>query len=110
MNANIKKNWVNALRSGVFTQVNGTLGYDGIDVKRRCCLGVLCEITENTVMEGSKVLSVGRALKNTFIYDMPSKEVLHMAGLHHKTAHKLAGMNDAGYSFNFIADYIEEKL
>ncbi len=41
MKENIKKEWVQALRSGEIPQAHKSLGYpDG----SRCCLGVLCDI------------------------------------------------------------------
>lgn len=42
MNENIKKRWVEALRSGKYKQGHGALWNPRTD--RFCCLGVLCEI------------------------------------------------------------------
>lgn len=95
MNPEIKKKWVEALRSGEYEQTEGQLRVD--DEKGKpvgyCCLGVLCE-----VMGAKYIPTRGRA------------DAEKDAGLHEDDGFKLACMNDDGRSFREIADYIEANL
>lgn len=100
MNKEIKKQWVEALRSGRYRQTQNTLRVnDGF-----CCLGVLCDLVEPGLWEvnGSHF---GANIS-------PSALVRDIADLHDDdTIAHLMDMNDsAGKSFAEIADYIEENL
>ena len=44
MNAEVKAKWVEALRSGRFTQGTGKLALVEDGITKHCCLGVLCEV------------------------------------------------------------------
>jgi hypothetical protein len=111
MKARIKKLWVKALRSGKYKQTQHTLR-DGRK-NAYCCLGVLCEVHNQTVG--------GRWKSNGDYYDTAGilpVEVMEWAGLYDdnpvvpygKIKETLAGLNDLGRDFNFIADKIEKYL
>ena len=104
MNPDMKKKWVEALRSGKYVQGSGSLRYTTYSGAKHCCLGVLCEIT---------------GYKNSEAYDR-----FHEVGLNDDSIQTLWRMNDTAqieelplplanrtkYSFNQIADWIEENL
>ncbi|MBR1122147.1 hypothetical protein JQ628_11530 [Bradyrhizobium lablabi] len=110
MDAELKAKWVEALRSGRYEQDSGSLISR---VGRRssfCCLGVLCdtqgtqwgEIGDAGLLDGIEVRDAGRSYLSPF--------ALARFGLDESQQQKLAGMNDAGRSFDEIADYIEANL
>lgn len=93
MDPGIKRKWVEALRSGKYTQTVGTLR-DGYGY---CCLGVLAW------------------LQNPGLYGiMPNMEAIHAAGLTGAQCNTLANMNDGRgcdkRSFDHIAGYIDSML
>lgn len=132
MNPDVKRLWVDALRSGKFTQ-----GYHVLsDGDRHCCLGVLCDLAIENGVPISKTLSVeheyaseGYTYGSLYSYSKVSlpDEVMEWAGLEHSTPEVilprgnasveagcstgLDNVNDSGEAdFNFIADLIEEQL
>lgn len=55
MKQNIMKKWVKALRSGKYKQGAGTLKqYNRKGQAEHCCLGVLCELYNNTMKKNKK--------------------------------------------------------
>lgn len=58
MNADIKAQWVNALRSGDYEQGRGWLNNNG----KFCCLGVLCDLAEKAGVVRSGPLEVEGAM------------------------------------------------
>ena len=100
MDAKIKAKWVKALRSGKYQQGRAFLERAGA----YCCLGVLCKVMGRQVEQ------------NENHEEIPPRAILDAAGLHHKTAQKLADKNDGSggedhaHSFNEIAAYIEKRL
>ena len=107
MNAEIKKEWVEALRSGKFIQ-----GRDLLRSRdKHCCLGVLCEIqSKHTGHKWETALSDPNSF--TFLdgfYGLGSR-TLNWCDLKSTEALALASMNDKGSTFEEIAKYIEEKL
>lgn len=120
MNLRIKKRWIEALRSGKYSQTKNILRDD----KGYCCLGVLCE-----VVLGEDCWHVTTNLKDKPIYysievlapnDQDSEgiyeevylpeEVGKKAGLSREEQEELAELNDDGKKFTEIADHIEETL
>lgn len=109
MNAQIKKMWVDALRSGKFKQGHGTL-YNSYR-NEYCCLGVL-----QTLVEPEN--KYGRRDRTGWHLNFPTASCLKTAGLgRHRFGDetgicvKLADMNDASEkSFKEIADFIEQNL
>ena len=125
MNPDVKTKWVAALRSGKYKQVKETL-------KKRnggmCCLGVLCELYRQETGVGKWEFH-----KDSGEYEFLGQRgelpetVKDWAGLNEQDprtgvpmleflngsllSHSFAGLNDnAGYSFEQIAQVIEEKF
>jgi len=119
MNQEIKERWVRALRSGEYKQGNEYL-HSG---DAYCCLGVLCElavdagVTKPVTNHGLTVSYYGVDENESAVHLPP--EVMKWAGLSYNTGDAvtinkyrrvLAGHNDAGISFEEIADAIEAQL
>ena len=92
MDAEIKRKWVEALRSGKYEQCKGHLRQNDAF----CCIGVLGAIQH--INFESLRLDTSRLPKH------------YGAGLEISKQMQLASMNDEGTSFVKIADYIEEHL
>jgi hypothetical protein len=118
MKKNIKKAWVEALRSGEYKQGRGRLckTFNGEDLY--CCLGVLA----NECADGYWVQS-SDSVYDGYIewgftrsgYDGLPEQVIPISlekklGIDEKTMFRLANINDMGYTFQQIADWIEESL
>ena len=106
MDKNIKKDWVNALRSGRYEQGRGSLCND----HRFCCLGVLYEVL---IKEGH--FSIERTCRGTLVmYDGNISYPYNLINcniIRESDVDKLVIMNDSkGFSFKEIADWIEENL
>lgn len=115
MNEDVKHQWVSALRSGGYKQAQDGLKGGG----RFCCLGVLCDLAVKAgVAEGWRDdLVVHRSIGYSEIWDgnessasLPTRKVLDWAGLGRDDSLRLAGLNDSGWSFERIANLIEEDL
>ena len=113
MNPVIKQKWLEALRSDEFDQGTGMLkSYDG----KYCCLGVLCELfrRQHSVQKNIDWHG-GLFLQRVAV--LPT-EVIKWAGLEHNNYNPRVGeeqktlsdYNDTGYSFEQIANLIEENL
>jgi hypothetical protein len=121
MNEEIKEQWVNALRSGEYTQGTGRLATIRPDHIEYCCLGVLCELA---VKNGLAVKSVQS--NSFFRYYSPNNIndsntatlpncVLEWAELKDRQGwstneDSLTSLNDHGKSFEEIAQVIEANL
>lgn len=122
MNQEIKKRWVAALRSGSYKQRNGRLRYTEGDLETKyCCLGVLCDIVKDELglewVEQGTILGRTACIPNTIC----EYTGVHAWGEFARTDNQcverdnykfsnLAHMNDNGFSFEEIAQVIEEKL
>jgi hypothetical protein len=126
MNPDVKAKWLAALRSGRFKQATGALRrnltVDGRNLPvdyAYCCLGVLCEIA---VKEGVIPPADPEGFYDEESMTLPIR-VREWAGINGynpsipyrrdpdgKAISSLAEANDKGYSFNQIADLIEEHL
>jgi hypothetical protein len=108
--AEIKKNWIEALRSGRYEQGRGALRTHHLSGDRFCCLGVLADVVglqpiTNRSWLGGSVSMYGNANGE------PVSSLLDVeVGLPQRTAGTLARMNDAGCSFDEIADFIERNV
>lgn len=95
MDPEIKAKWVAALRSGEYKQTRGMLKKEGPDGPSFCCLGVLADVIgEGEVPPGYAELNYrgGQAPPTWAQSD-------------------LVRLNDGRrWTFNQIADYIEERL
>ncbi len=115
MNPEIKKKWVEALRSGKYKQGKKVLRSGN---EKFCCLGVLCDLlvprsewtVESTGWDDERfyyrIDGIGGGL---------SERIMNMAGItvYNEYGHigKLIKANDVdNKSFNEIADYIETNL
>jgi hypothetical protein len=107
MNQQIKEKWVAALRSGDYMQ--GTHQLRTTD-DRYCCLGVLCDINAKETGQGWDIeadkapMYGGSAVAATEI-------IRDWAGMSSKQHSDCVTMNDiTGYTFNQIADHVEEMF
>lgn len=108
MNARIKKLTLEALRGGEYTQATGALrNPDGF-----CCLGVICDLhRKETDNSWDNLDYCGE-------YEILPQRVADWAGFSSrnplvvsKGGHRaLSDLNDAGYTFEQIADLIEANL
>ena len=96
MKKTVKEAWVKALRSGRYKQANSRLEYNG----RFCCLGVLCKTLRMPIDDARHPLAT------EFLNDA----VLQKVGLANHEQITLSTMNDSGFSFEAIADYIHVNL
>ena len=106
MDSLIKQKWVEALRSSRYKQLRGQLkGTSAYDrATCYCCLGVLYE-------------TMGYKWVDQYDADLCQPgdgclkcEILKKAGLTPPEEQYLAHMNDRGFSFNEIANHIEDTL
>lgn len=104
--------WVKALRSGKYKQGKGNLRNSD---DTYCCLGVLCDIVDNTKWNKDKFGSVSYKIgKYSETAGAPEK-VMKLTGLqdalgtNFKDNDCLAYMNDRNVSFRLIANYIEKN-
>lgn len=139
MKQNIMKQWIKALRSGKYKQGTGTLKqYDSKGNAQHCCLGVLCELYNETMKKNKKKTLPEKIYDNDSDFshgysrfggkkeDLP-KEVKDWAGMKNsmgefytgityfgdyeveKIRESLADLNDTGRKFKTIADIIEKN-
>jgi hypothetical protein len=114
MKEKIKDRWVEALRSGKYNQ--GTYQLHNVEHNKYCCLGVLCELAREdgiVALEKDKYFSVKEPNDNSIL--MLPKAVSKWAGIStcavysEKNRASLAMLNDAGQSFETIANVIEDE-
>jgi hypothetical protein len=122
MRKEIADKWVDSLRSGKYTQGQKYLKQSLGESKLHCCLGVLCEIYN----ESNEKLN--EKLDETYIWDSTNIEIHTFDGLTgslpsrvmkwsdirtenasfgYVSYHSLAFLNDTGKSFSEIAQFIE---
>jgi hypothetical protein len=112
MNPEIKAKWIEALRSGRYTQAEGFLRIND----SMCCLGVLCDIIapEDWDRQGEfrgEDMLPPEELCDTIGLPRPARVAELTNDPEAGTiTNDLATMNDGGASFAEIADFIEENL
>lgn len=118
MNPKIKKKWLTALRSGKYKQGKEALNADN----KFCCLGVLCDIyAKEKKLRWKKLLHDSQKVFINEQLHLPSSvqiwaelssanPVIENRTIKERTCEDLAQMNDAGLSFDEIADIIEKEL
>lgn len=107
MDAEIKKKWVEALRSGRYKQGYGRLHGDN----NYCCLGVLCDVIDNTKWyKGNYSSEFVYVYKNVSCLGHVPLSLRKEIGMSLDQHNKLCRMNDNGDSFETIANHIEENL
>ena len=108
MNPELKKKWIDALRSGEYVQINGQL--ETIS-KHCCCLGVLGHVALPTTPLYHDLCMLSNYLLEAQEASMTTRDkALLPLGLTWGEERHLASMNDKNYSFAEIADWIEENL
>lgn len=138
MRKEVMKKWVKALRSGKFKQGQGTLKqFNKKGQEQHCCLGVLCELYNETMKKNKKKTLPEKVCDNDrdFSYgycrfggkkeDLP-KEVKDWSGIKNSLGRfeitktdedgiedyeveTLADLNDLGKKFKTIANIIEKN-
>lgn len=130
MDAELKTKWVEALRSGEYTQASGKLRDDATN--GYCCLGVLCDLIDPDAWEfdsdayGGRWLWVDESGTQTALYltyDIESQffdpthkvdtgiaKHTYEGNIWAEESRAGAILNDSGKSFEEIADFIEESL
>jgi len=118
MKHEIKEKWVEALRSGEYSQTTGVLR-DDIGF---CCLGVLCDLHQKETGEGEwlqpKINKRIYYLDGSGVRDsgVLTPKVMEWAGLDMDNfiidgdSGYAAIINDNGATFAYIADLIEKNL
>lgn len=114
MNQEVKKKWIEALKSGKYKQTANRLR----DNTGYCCLGVLCDlyskeknIDDFIKREGGDFLFMGHGgLLPRIIVDWAELNGTNPKIIYKNSNRTLASLNDEGKNFEEIADIIEEKL
>lgn len=113
MNQEVKKKWIEALRSGKYKKGKGflKLRYSSDEILH-CSLGVLCQLAENELIIKSEEVPLSFGL---FSFDDCCAGtpylVLNWAELPVDISQEIWKMNDEkNLSFNEIADWIEKNL
>jgi hypothetical protein len=126
MKPEVKKMWLDALRSGKYKQGKGALKIKTEKGFRHCCLGVLCELYQDNHKKKLKEGEPHELDDISGVVDFSGNEtflppeVSRWAGLNKidptipvKTAAwdpSLSELNDAGRKFTTIAKLIEKHL
>jgi hypothetical protein len=107
MNKELKEKWIQALRSGKYKQ-----GHLFLRNSRNgfCCLGVLCDVYNNTDWIPSYNPETSYSYKTGTGLSLIPKEVATEIGITDEQQNQLSVRNDTGKSFIEIADYIERNL
>lgn len=108
----VKRKWIEALRSGKYNQ---GVGYLNADNKYFCCLGVQldvggCEWVPEDVFDKNYDNPEIAFINDKEIGTKWSDSYLNEIGLTEKEMNNLIDMNDCRASFEDIADYIEKNL
>ena len=109
MNPEVKKLWVEALRSGEYEQCHYSLKSGN----RFCCLGVLCDLHSKETGKGSWAKDEKYEAKNISLTAYPPKHVLDWAKLNTAIFDNvdLYELNDNDkLTFDWIAAIIETEL
>jgi hypothetical protein len=127
MRTDIKKRWMDALRSGEYKQGKGCLARNCSGEKEYCCLGVLCDIYmqdhpnetmtwEYDLDDSTNETKIGSLHGTEFV--LPHK-VQEWSGLgeavpmvdYRYSHYMISELNDShNMNFNKLADLIEEEL
>lgn len=130
MKKDIAKKWVKALRSGKYKQGKGYLKqFNSKNEPRHCCLGVLCELYNDTMKKNHKKTLLTQEMEDnasctSFIrFDTVDgglpQAVRKWAGIRKylgnffiadDTEECLADLNDSGKKFSTIANIIEKNV
>lgn len=121
MKPEVKKLWVEALRSGEYSQCVGTLAHGTCN----CAQGVLCELAvkQGVVEKVSDIVVDGNAMymygskESGFSWAIVPPQVIEWSNYsayvwvkHNGNVRTIGFLNDSGLSFLELADLIEEQL
>ena len=107
MNPRVKKLWLEALRSGAYTQGRHQLRSGN----SYCCLGVLCDLHSKetgTSWEGERYIEELNGTPRT-VADWAGLSDAVPTVLYERHRFSLSQLNDCGYSFEDIADIIDKQ-
>ena len=119
VNKELIKEWTTRLRSGEYRQIKGKLRNKE---NGRCCLGIACDIAVKNgvgIWDNTHFLPEGHGEFASIYQSVLPDKVLKLFGLPIITQFSsvvaipgttLAALNDAGASFEKIADIIEENF
>jgi len=102
MKAEIRQQWIEALRGGSYTQGRNFLRTSD---DHFCCLGVLCDLVDRRAWQRER----DRYAHNGYIGHLPGS-ISAVTDLNSDQAFTLMGMNDNGQSFGQIANWIEANI
>lgn len=105
MKAEIKQQWLEALRSGRYKQGQNRLRSKEDEF---CCLGVLCDVVDPKAWERKGSDDAGY-FSHGFQSYFPS-HIGNQIGLPDRETSEPMSMNDNGKSFAEIADWIEANI
>lgn len=110
MNSEVKKKWIEALRSRKYKQGHQMLKQVNNGEEKYCCLGVLCDIVG---IKGSFVSDHTEYHTGYYIFDkseeMLSSSILNKVGLDDTAAKCLAGLNDGEATFSSEKSFFRSK-
>ena len=104
----LRRAWLEALRSGEFDQGEGVLAYIGPKGTSYCCLGVACEVAIKHGVEIKKTVDdAGCILYNDYPSCLPN-DIAALLGINYDDQDELMELNDhEDYDFYQIADHLE---
>lgn len=111
MDEQIKQNWVKALRSGEYNQAKGALYkpyIDGDGNDGYCCLGVLAQVDPNIEFQYDEEAEAWYVQSLEYQEFLPN-DFMDLVGLNPDFSDDLAHHNDKGFTFDEIADLIEQE-
>lgn len=109
MNPEVKKKWIEALRSGEYKQGHNALRVISEGGFGYCCLGVLCDLMKQSGL-GDWVGFSDFMYADQIQRSYPQFEILEKIDMSFEASRILSSMNDQGCSFEEISNWIEENL
>lgn len=108
MDYGLKKRWIAALKGGDYEQGQGYLNRNG----KYCCLGVLCDISGKGHWKGNDSLNGYYYFTDEFEYSSIAMldTIAYKFDIHNEDEVHLANLNDQNFSFDEIADWIEDNI
>lgn len=116
MDKELKKKWLEALRSGDYKQGFFTLKRKYEKETQHCCLGVLCELVAEDYPKEIHItdeyIEITNSRSQSSTKDILTLELAQFLGITHHDLNTITRLNDciSGNTFNQIADWIEKKL
>lgn len=109
MNKKVKEKWIKALRSGKYKQTR--MGVLRTKRNAFCCLGVLCDVVDPKSWQKKDSNAYDDHYSHQGHDTWPTNSITGKLGITPDTVITLVKLNDdAHYSFNKIADWVEKNL